>query len=85
LIRSKVITESQNFEIGSCDPGYAPLGSFYGPYAGRVCPLSNDIARGLGGSGRPITREKNVVTLKMRICLTHCPAKAFHNFQICSL
>jgi len=35
-IRSKNIKGSQNFEIGSHDPGHAHLGSFYGPYAGGV-------------------------------------------------
>ena len=38
-IHSKVITGSQNFDIGSCDPGHAHLGSICGPYAGGIRPL----------------------------------------------
>jgi len=33
-IRSKVIRGSQNFEIGSRDPGHVHLVLFYGPHAG---------------------------------------------------
>ena len=39
-IRSKIIRRSQNFEIGSRDPGYAHLGTFYISYAGGVRPPS---------------------------------------------
>ena len=38
-IPSKVIKGSQNFEIGSRDPGHAQLGSFCSHYAGRIRPL----------------------------------------------
>jgi len=37
-VRLKAIRGSQNFEIGSRDPGHAHIGSFYIPYAVR--PLS---------------------------------------------
>jgi len=38
LFVQKLLGGSQNFEIGSLDPGHAHLG-FYDPYAGRVHSL----------------------------------------------
>jgi len=38
------------------------------------------VARGPRGPRPQSPEEKILVTA---ICLTHCPAKAFHNFQIC--
>ena len=39
LFVQKVYKGSQNFEIGSRDPGHDHLGSLYGPHAGGIRPL----------------------------------------------